>query len=448
MSWQDRLRPSIILTSPGEQRFEARWRGGEVSVSKRINRVAHPDQDGETVQDLGMGSWDIPLTFYFDGPDCDLKAQKFSRAVSERGIWSVVHPVSGLLRLVPVKVSIALNPLESGNVVEISGEWFSPADDEDPFSAKSSGAAFSPQPAGAADGKVFGKPGGGPSFLPDNEAEVERAVKKLEETAQEDAEQVVQHIFNHVSAWQFVVQEFRAGLNAVKATIRNANARITAIMGAINDLTLRPYLDMAAASGAVIQLMESPGLFFGSVANRVSMFVKLGNRIITDLPAAAVFSWNQIVAAYTGELWINAVLIGMGKTVTEGLPLTRAEAISTLRQFRDFSARATAALDALAKATASASIGKQYFPRALSAEAILTLNAAISRYLLAVAFDLKTEKRIVLERPTSPMLLAIREYGASAAGADAAYDLLCRSNNLHGKELLLLDRGREVVIYA
>jgi hypothetical protein len=178
------------------------------------------------------------------------------------------------------------------------------------------------------------------------------------------------------------------------------------------------------------------------------MFVKLGNRIITDLPAAITFSVDQIAAALTGELWLNSALIGMGNTITDGLPETRAESISCLRQFRDFSAKVTAALDALAKASAANAIENQYFPRASAAEAILTLNAEVSRYLLTVAFDLKTEKRITLERPTSTMLLAVKEYKTSAAGADAAYDLLCRSNNLHGKELLLLDRGREVVIYA
>jgi prophage DNA circulation protein len=419
MSWQDRLRPSIILTSPSGQRFEAHWAGGEASLSKRVNRVSHPDQDGETVQDLGANSWDIPITLFFDGPDCDLRAREFSDALVEKGIWSVVHPVAGLLRLIPVKVSIALNPIESGNVVEISGEWFSPAEDDAP-------------PA------------------PDAGAAVEAAVEDLAEKAREDAGRITRQIYAPEAAASLrgAVRQIRRGLNDIKGLLRSANARVTAIMGTINDLTLRDYLDIASLSGAVIQLCESPGLFAGGVASRVSMFVKLGNRIIADLPAAVTFSAGQIAAALTGELWINAVACGMGATVTDGLPETRAEAVSALRQFRDFSTQATAALDALARASAANAIEDQYFPRALSAESILTLNAAVSRYLLGVAFDLKTEKRIALERPTSPMLLAIREYGASAANADYYFDLLARSNDLHGKELLLLPANKEVVIYA
>jgi hypothetical protein len=219
-------------------------------------------------------------------------------------------------------------------------------------------------------------------------------------------------------------------------------------MGTINDLTMQPYLDVAALSGAVIQLVESPGLVLGSAASRISMFARLGSRIITDLPAAIDFSRDKITAALTGELWINAVLCGMGTTVTQSLPETRAESLSILSQYRSFATESRDALDALAKASATNPIEGQYFPRATSAEAVLSLNAAVSRYILRVAFDLKTEKRITLARPTNPMLLAIKEYNCSAAEADYYFDLLCRSNNLHGRELLLLDRQREIVVYV
>jgi hypothetical protein len=220
-------------------------------------------------------------------------------------------------------------------------------------------------------------------------------------------------------------------------------------MGTIEYYYTRAYLDIASLSGAVIQLLESPGLFLGNAASQVSRFVSLGKRLVTDLPAAWNFSRDRIIAAaITGELWINAVNCGLGRAVIRDLPETRAGALSILARYREFADVSRAALDALAKASASASIEEQYFPRAASAEAILTLNAAVARYIMEIAFDLKTEKRLVLDRPTSPLLLAVKEYGATAAGADAAFDLLCRSNNLHGRELLLLDRMREVVIYA
>lgn len=420
-SWINRLRPGITLVSPKGNRFEAKWRGDDITIQKRVNRVSHPDQDGESSQDLGLNSPDYPFVLYFDGPDCDLKEKDFSRAFAERGVWEVTHPLYGYLRLQPVKIVIRAQPVESGNVIEVSSEWFEPAED-------------------------------GAAPAPDTSAAVSAAVSALSETALADAEQISQKAAASAEASQSVARQFRKGLDFVKGALRSANDRITAIMETINDLTMQAYLDVAALSGAVIQLYESPGLFAGSISNRVSMFALLGNRMIADLLAAVGVPQNKPAIALTGELWLNAVACGVGMAITEKSPQTRGEALAALRLYRAFLERSAAVLDALAKASAIApgrsSIREQYFPRVASAEAILTLNAAIARHMMSVAFDLKTEKRIVLDRPTSPLFLTIREYNCTAANADYYYDLLCRSNNLLGRELLLLPAGREVVIYA
>jgi hypothetical protein len=441
MSWQDRLRPSIVLTSPGGSRFEASWRGGEISVSKRIQRTAHPDRDGETLDDLGLNSPDLPLAFFFSGADHDIRSLEFSHAIAERGVWTVVHPVYGDIKLQPAKVSIAANPVESGNITEISGEWIL-AD----LSAHGSSVLSPSAPAAARPTPAARL--ASPPRAPDPRAAVEAAAAAASESALADAGQISSRATASAAATQGAAAQIRAGLNTFKGAIRSANSRITAIMGTINDLSLRPYLDIASISGAVIQLAESPGLFLGSVAGRIALYIKLGKRIITGLPAAGQFSVDQIAAAMSGELWLNAVLCGIGTTITDGLPETRAEALYILRQYRYFASQSQDALDALAKATRMNTIGGQYFPRASSAEAILTLNAAISRYILNAAFNLKTEKSVTLSRPESPLIVTLREYGCPAADVDKYFDLFCRSNGLHGRELLLLPAGKEVVVYA
>jgi prophage DNA circulation protein len=458
MSWKDRLRPGITLASPLGASFSAKWRGDDITFQKRVNRAAHPDQDGDSSQDLGLNSPDTPLTFFFDGPDHDTEALRFSRALAERGVWRVTHPVYGLMLLQPVKITLRVLPVDSCNVTMVLGEWFQPIPDASAVAAAgvpfpsvfsaASGAAGAPasryRPAAASRSALASSAG----RVSDPAAAVEAAVEALSDAALSDAAQITPKAAASAVAAQSASWQIRKGLDAVKTILRSANARITAIMGTINDLTMQPYLDIAAVSGAVIQLAESPGLVLGSVAARVSMFVRLGRRIITDLPAAVGFSAARAAAALTGELWINAVTAGLGKTVTGGRPETRAEALSALSQYRAFAAESRDALDALSKASAASPIEAQYFPRASSAEAVLTLNAAVARYIMGIAFDLKTEKRITLERPTSPLLLAVKEYNCPASEADYYFDLLRRSNNLHGKELLLLDRQREIVIYV
>jgi prophage DNA circulation protein len=254
MSWIDRLRSGITLVSPEGNRFEAKWRGNDASLTKRVNRVAHPDLDGETAQDLGVNSWDMPTSLYFDGPDCDIDAQRFSRAVAERGLWNVTHPIVGLRRLMPTKITVGWQPLDSGNVTQVSVDWFEP----DPDASALSETSISVAPAAA----------------------VNASVSALSESAKADAAQIASKASSSALSAQGALQQLRKGIDAVKGILRSANSRVTAIMGTINNLTLRPYLDIAAIAGAVIQLAESPGLFVGSLASRLSMYAKLGKRIM------------------------------------------------------------------------------------------------------------------------------------------------------------------------
>jgi prophage DNA circulation protein len=417
MSWKDRLRPGIVLVSPDGTSFTAKWRGDDITIEKRVSRHAHPDQDFETAQDLGLQSPDFPLTFYFDGSDHDLTARRFAESMAERGAWTVNHPVYGSRRLQPVKITVKAHPAESGNVTEISGDWFEPAD-----------------------------PGESP---PDAAAAVEAACSGLAKAAQQDVERAAEHVKkNGAAALQAAAKTFKDGYKSLKQIIHTANKRVTGIMDTINDLSTQAALEIASLSGAVIQLMESPGLFLGNCASRVTMFVRLGKRIMTDLPAAAAFSLNKIAAALSGELWLSAITAGMGTTIIEAPPATRAEALAVLARYKQFTAEARAALDAIAEAAAENPIHRQYVPGAASTEALLQLNAAVERYLVRAMYGLSAERRIVLDRPRSPLEICVTELRATSGNFDGLYRRFCQWNNLHGRRLLLLDAGEEVVIYA
>jgi hypothetical protein len=68
--------------------------------------------------------------------------------------------------------------------------------------------------------------------------------------------------------------------------------------------------------------------------------------------------------------------------------------------------------------------------------------------LLSVLFDLEIERIIVLDRPRSPLEVCITELSANAGNIDALYPAFLKQNNLHGNDILLLEAGREVKIYA
>jgi len=387
------------------------------------------------VQDMGMNSADIPLTVYFDGADHDKNAADFQKALYESGAWKVTHPVYGLMRLQLISYKLGAQPVESGNVTEVETEWLEPADDED----------VSP--------------------VEDPAAKVEAAIKKTKLDTIKDTIAVVRNKISQVKA---AAQDIKSKVNKVRAAVRNIanlpNQIINDIQSVINEVSTEVYLDIASISGSVISLIEAPALISGSVSSKIAMFANLGKQIMSDLSggsssntansenaenlANTADTANAVNSALTSQLFLNAITVAMAQAVISDTPETRREALSALNQYRRFTSEAQAALDKAAEMTAGAKIESQFVARAASGEAIADLNAAVAKYLMGAMFNLKIERRVVLDRQRSPLEIAVTEYKATGESADYYYEFFCRTNNLHGRELLLLNAGREVVIYG
>ena len=219
------------------------------------------------------------------------------------------------------------------------------------------------------------------------------------------------------------------------------------------DLGIGVSNSVIAIAERIIALIEAPNLMLGSVVLRNALLANLGQRIINNFPDDQRLSRNMNAAstintALSGQLFLNTITAAMATTIIAEMPETRREALSVLTRYQRFTSDSQASLDRLAKATRGRPIEKQFISRASSGEAITTLNAAVAKYLLNAIFDLRIEKRIVLDRPRTPLEIAITEYKSTGENADYHYELLCRTNGFHGRELLLLSTGREVVIYG
>ena len=118
MSWRDRLRQSIELTSPDGNIFEAAWQGNSRSMDKKLGLFEFPKVKGTKVQDLDIGSARYPLTIFFVGENNDQESDRFFKACRERGVWTVIHPVRGSLNLQLISVTENIQPVESGNVTQ------------------------------------------------------------------------------------------------------------------------------------------------------------------------------------------------------------------------------------------------------------------------------------------------------------------------------------------
>jgi prophage DNA circulation protein len=457
LSWQDRVREYCELISPTGQNFIPKWVGDTVSIEKKVNRQQLYGIDGELADDLGLKSRDYPLTLYFDGPENDKETLRFERALAERGVWNVTHPLDGALQLQPLTSSRDVQPVESGNVTVLTTEWMEPLADTVAMSR------------------------------PDASAAISKNIAALNAASVADMSQAD---VSTVSGVKAVGAKVKQSMQAVTKTVKAANDRVNAIERQINEIANSAQMSVAELSGAVIQLIQAPGLIAGNVKARIDAFQKLGAQIIADLSGSSSASASsaslltrpgmaQINVARISELFLNALagaqalaLIsgdaagssaaasgsaastsgssqsGGGSGGASGSIQTRIQVLSILAKYQATARASQAALENVAKSTAGGPFDEQYFPRKHAAEIVASLNASVTRYLMDSLYDLRVERTVTLEKPEAPLAIAIREYNSSAGNADADYAYFLATNDLHGNEILILSAGREVKIYA
>ena len=69
-----------------------------MSAQQQSNWVIfnYPKVDKPSVQDLGIGGVEYPLTISFAGPDNDLVSTEFFNALTQSGKWTINHPSKGM----------------------------------------------------------------------------------------------------------------------------------------------------------------------------------------------------------------------------------------------------------------------------------------------------------------------------------------------------------------
>jgi prophage DNA circulation protein len=418
MNWQDRTRQSITFTSPAGLTFEAGWAGDDMSFEKQAGQFSYPMVNGSDVQDLGRTAYQYPLTVLFEGPDNDKDARAFVKAFDDRGVWTVVHPVDGTLKLQPIgTVTRKIQPISSGNITSVSATWVIPLSEE---------------------GKTYSSAS--------VSAEIDDLVDTINSLTLDSTAAAVD-----ISLESFktsFLNTLNASLSKLKQKLKTLSSPIEAAITEINSASITAKSDVASVAGAIQEILQYPSLFGESVVSQVTSLVELGESILDSLPSSdsdiSTSAKNGIVAT---ELVASSIIGALAEAAVSQTPDTRGAALALMDSIADFIDETLSAFDTQGENAQSNALADQYFGMANGPE-IRFLKAKLTTYFLSLVGDLKAEHRIVLERPRSPLEIAITEYGATAATVDEYYDLLLRTNKLSGLDILLLPAGSEVALYA
>ena len=420
MSYLDRIAPSIDFVSPMGREFSAQWVGGNRSVAKKIGEFSPPGRAGTIYQDLNVTSVRYPLNFLFAGINHDIEAQLFFETIREEGVWTVIHPIHGSLRLQPLSITEENQPVNEGGITRITSEWVVPLEE----TAQESSAELASQ----------------------IEAQLRQlnaaAAAQLESLANQDTPSAIQSLKNTFSSISQTISNGMATINAISAEI----ARITnGIQRALNSALLEPTLTIASISTQIQNLAQFPSLVETSVETKVAAYRGIIEGVFGNNPESpSLNSRNELAAK---ELALVSLVAAMPRIASTGSLRTKTEAIALAELMESLADQITDDLENAQSVFDNSLMEVRYFSLSQSYGDLLLLISLGIRYLLRASFDLQVERTFVLDRPRSPVDIVIDEYGGLGENEENL-DLFINANALQGHEIVLLPVNRQVTVYV
>lgn len=422
-TWRERLRQAMTMVSPEGQEFTARWRQSPRSIDKKLGIFSYPLVRGDVVQDLDVTSMRWPLTFYFDGPDHDLTADAFMKAVAQRGPWSITHPVYGFRALQLMNITEVLDPTDNGNISEFNSEWIEPID---------------PQTLKTA-------------------AELSDAVGiQADLVAVSAADQFVAGLdisdsFSITNAINSVTSAVDSFLGPIAALNTGIYSEFLAIQNATQDLLAAAVLNPLSIAGNLQALVELPLLAINDIRSRLSAYANLAGALFGIKPDSGEVSPGGKNKAHIQQIALTSTVSANAKIVTvnpaDGGLTSQTQAIQTAQDIATQHDLIVNNLDESMVLFEDEDIEDQHFSQEQSHNETMLVTRQAVEFLLVSSFNLKIERRFTLDRPRAPVEIAIIEYGGPGEN-DSNIDLFIESNKLNGDDILLLPALREVLVYA
>ena len=418
-NYKDRLQPEIVLTSPNNIEFHAKWIGNTRALEKQLAVFKTPGIKGVVIQDLEVQGVKYPLTIFFDGPDHDIASNLFFETCAEAGTWEVAHPVHGVKTLQLVSVAEAVEPVNSGGLTEFDTEWLEATLPPGALSAAQVAAQVR-----ANQGTV-----------------TQAALDDFEESvALDTADQAT--ILE--GATDDSVTGFTETLSDVTSTVAEVQATVDSIVRDVQSTIFGPLTDILSLGGQLTNLVATPQLVLTDFETMLNTYSNYADQILNG--SADEPSDGNINRAAVQDLTLTGALAAMSVATTSAPLQSRQSVIDGLEGITAFYKKVNDGLSANQDLYADRPLDGAYYSQMQSFKEIARMEALTLAYLFRSAFDLSVEKIITLRKPESPVMIAMREYGGPGEN-DANINLFYDSNQLAGDETLLLQAGKQVVVY-
>lgn len=437
MAWQERLREAAYR-SPNGTRTVFLFQDVSRIVEKKTSAFDFPDADGTLIQDLGRKGRRYPLRLMFSGGDHDLQADAFELTLLEKGAGILEHPRYGQVDVVPFGEITQRDDLKTrGNQTVIEVVFWDTI-----------GTAY---PTGQVDAATQ-------ALVAADEYQA-AASQELEDTLEIDTQ------FEEVTfkdQWDGFLDNVETALAEVAAATAEVEAEFNAINDSINrglDVLVSEPLTLAFQT---LALIKAPARAVTQIEARLNAYVVLSDSIVnggsnrigtgsTGTPQIIQQTNNSRAANELASRRVFAQGAVAGSVTSTMLTVqangydTQPQAIAAAEQLLAQMAVVTDWADQNYRALDGT--GVDNLPVVDTGAGYQQLQEAVALAageLVRSSFNLKRERRIVLDRARSMFDFVGEYYG----DIDANLDFFINSNDLTGSEILELPKGRTVLVYG
>jgi hypothetical protein len=412
MSWTDRLLPATYI-SPSGIPFNFQYEDVSMESDRKTATFVFPEVDGAFIQDLGRAGRRFPFTIFFSGDDYDILSDSFMAALEEKGIGTLIHPKYGTKFVIPTgSISRNDNLLSSANQAVFNVT----------FSETIIGSEF-------------------PSLIENVLSKIKTALS----------------VFSTITSIQFK-DNVVAGLASEIISIKNKLINFVLRLG----LQLNPVIKISEEVYAAYQVIDSS---IQDSINQVSDYPDIAMIQLIQLVRLPSESPNEIETKYNSyNNIINNILSNNYKlSISSNEPqnnflsdfcfvYSNLAAICESCINQDFNTRNEVILyhdkiiesfDNIKTWLDNNITSLNYIDSGESYDAILNIISLTSAYLINLAFELPSEKKIILGEDRNIIELVSELYQDLEK-----IDYFITTNELTADEIEILPRGKEVVFYV
>lgn len=414
MSWTDRLREAAY-TSPSGQRFPFMYEDIRFSLDKKTTGFNFPDAEGTYVQDLGNTGRRYPFRVIFSGPDYDLQATEFSKALAERGIGKLETPLYSSIDVVPFGTIVRRDNLKSAAnqaVFEVTfwetiGLIYPSAQADPASSVQNSVGEYNDAAAAEYDDAVV----------------LETAV---DETRQK-------------SIYKRLLDKADEVLKPIADFQQNTRDQFNAVVDSINegiDVLISQPLTLAFQTTIGL---EAPARAAAQIEARLDAYKDLAESIFSGDAGVVDFTAPQGSNDFhTNDVFGSTYVAASCLAVINNQFQTKNEALEAADRIVSLFDAAVVWRDANFESLGQVDTGALY-------QQLLETVSIAAGFLVEISFDLRQEHKVTLDRPYSMINLISELY---AGAPDEHIDFFIASNELTGDEILEIPRGREILFYV